>query len=122
MVLEIALIIKLIIFALAAYRFARFIAHDDLLDEPRRWMTDRTFIYSTDQMIAGYQPIGPDNWFGKVASFARYKLVYLLTCALCLGFWVALAIYHLSGVSAFVDALIFILAVAGLQTFLQNRE
>lgn len=122
MVFELALVIKLIIIGLATYRLARFIAHDDLIVEPRIWMSDKVFIYSPSGEIADYQPLGPDNWFGKTISFIRYKLAYLLTCALCLGFWIAVGMYLVIGTWAFVDALIFVLAVAGLQTFLQKRE
>ena len=66
-----------LLLALAAWRVFHLLAHDDILDRPRRYVTRLSPSWKREGDATGEQ--------------YREKLGNFLTCPFCLGFWVALA-------------------------------
>jgi hypothetical protein len=83
--------------ALAAYRLARFVVHDSLLEDARRWVFRR---FPPDQVwVQGFQ--------AEHQRTRPHKLGQLLDCTYCLGFWISglvlVAAYALGHVPAVTD-------------------
>lgn len=97
--LDLWLLVRVVIAALASYRVARMLA------------TER----------------GPFDWFIDfrtliIGRFSNKKwVVEGVSCPLCTGFWASFALFGLTYVD-YVVYLVVGLAVAGLQTALQTRE
>ncbi len=97
--LDLALLVRVVIAALASYRVARMIATER---GPFDWFIDfRTLV--TDRF-------GSKKW-----------VVEGFSCPLCIGFWASFALFGLTYVD-YMAYLVVGLAVAGLQTALQTRE
>jgi hypothetical protein len=69
-----------IILAAASYRLWRLIAEDTILNRPRRWLVNLDDDWTEGDAV-------PDGY--------RYRLAEFLTCAWCLGFWIAIAVWGL---------------------------
>lgn len=98
--MNLEILLRVVIVALAAYRVSRMIALED----------------------------GPFDLFSRFRSkFDKPKGVPLnwiergVSCPLCVGIYISIGMYFLSGWDV-VNLVVFILAVAGLQTFLQRSE
>lgn len=110
-----------VVLALAAYRIARVPTKDSI---SLAWR-ERLYAWAWDDENAEVQHTADGDVFVPKSRGSVRSYVYeLLTCPLCLGVWVAAAVY-----SAWrwwdtdaVHAVIAIFAVAGLQCFLALKE
>lgn len=73
---------------LAAYRFARFLAKDALIERTRQRLLDRTF--TGGRLDGDPLPVMTgDGYVAKRRTLLRWKAVYLAFCGFCNGFWLA---------------------------------
>lgn len=103
--------LQLVVVALATYRTARIFTVDSIAQP---WIT-RLYAWAWDdnEGHARPQPKGP----------VRTYVYELFSCPYCLGVWIAAVLWALARFGCSVtDALLVILASAGVQTFMQSQS
>lgn len=101
----------LVLVALATYRTARIFTVDSIAQPWITWLY--AWAWDDNEGRAQPQPNGP----------LRTYVYELFSCPYCLGVWIAAVLWALARYGCTVtDALLFILAAAGVQTFLQSQS
>lgn len=93
--------LSLLIAGLAVYRLAKLITTED----------GPLFVFSSWQQWIGQKAQGKNIVFRSVA--------FLFECPYCIGIWLAILVYYTFST---LYPLWFILAIAGLQSLMQNSE
>lgn len=97
------------IIVLATYRLTRLFVYDKITQFVRNWFLDQVAVVDDLGQVTVVRE--------KPARGPRLTLSELLDCPWCFGIWAALAVSFLYFLSYFAWYPIFMLAVAGLATF-----
>lgn len=113
---------------LAVYRTTRIVTHDSISLTFRSALYNWAWVDPTSPDYQAYFSAGRAQMLDGVAQPAlrggswRTYVYTLLTCPLCLGVWVSAASYVLWTQCSWSHSAMYILAVAGGQTFIQTRD